>query len=318
VKVDVQVGVRAQSGALERPMVWIPPATFRMGSERYYPEEKPIRRARIEGFWIDRAPVTNRDFLVFVEATGHATLAERAPDPAAYPGAASELLQPGSAVFTRPEKPADTLDWRSWWRYEPGADWRHPEGPGSSISERWDHPVVHVAYADAEAYAAWCGKALPTEAEWECAARGALDGREFAWGDTLTPGGRHMANTWQGQFPSENTRADGYEGTSPVGAFPANGYGLFDMIGNVWEWTADDYRFPPRAAGGCCAGGNADGGEVRKVLKGGSFLCAPSYCQRYRPAARSPETVDTSTSHIGFRCVRRQREAAAGGSATAP
>jgi formylglycine-generating enzyme required for sulfatase activity len=293
-----------------------------MGSDRHYPEEAPVHRARVDGFWMDRMPVTNRKFRAFVEATGHVTFAEAAPDPMDYPGALPHMLKAGSLVFAPPRRAiVDLRDWSQWWTFRFGADWRHPYGSGSGIAGLDEHPVVHVAYRDAEAYARWAGKALPTEAEWEFAARGGLDGAEFAWGDELTPGGRHLANTWQGAFPHQNTAADGYRRTSPVTAFPPNGYGLQDMIGNVWEWTADWYgaRHEADAAKPCCLPSNPRGGReeasydpcqphlriARKVLKGGSHLCAPNYCRRYRPAARHAQPVDTSTCHVGFRCVVR-------------
>jgi formylglycine-generating enzyme len=235
------------------------------------------------------------------------------------------MLRAGSLVFTPPKQPVDTRDWSQWWTFKFGADWRRPYGPRSSSGGLNDHPVVHVAYQDALAYAKWAGKDLPTEAEWEFAARGGLDGAEFAWGDELTPGGRQMANTWQGAFPHENLKLDGYGRTSPVAAFPPNGYGVHDMIGNVWEWTSDWYspKHAADAAKACCIPENPRGGREeasydlcqpeikipRKVLKGGSHLCAPNYCRRYRPAARHPEPVDTSTSHVGFRCVVRPADA---------
>jgi formylglycine-generating enzyme required for sulfatase activity len=244
--------------------------------------------------------VTNAEFRRFVDATGYVTLCERPPDPALYPDADPALLVPGSLVFKKPPGPVSLRDNRAWWAYVPGAEWRHPEGPETGIDGRDDHPVVHVAYDDALAYAAWTGKELPTEAEWEYAARGGLDGASYAWGDDPSPGERIMANTWQGRFPWENLEADGYAGTSPVDAFPANGYGLYDMIGNVWEWTASTLAL----AASCCAPSNP-GGEMRRVVKGGSHLCAPNYCLRYRPAARQGEALDTSTCHIGFRCVMR-------------
>lgn len=302
-------------------MIWIAGGVFRMGSDRHYPEEAPVHRVAVDGFWIDRHPVTNAQFQQFVEATGHVTVAEIPPDPADYPGALPHMLYAGSLVFRRPERKVDLRDWGRWWTFLKGADWCHPYGPKSSIEGLDDHPVVHVAYADALAYARWAGKDLPTEAEWEFAARGGLDGAEFAWGDEFTPGGRHMANTWQGAFPRQNLGTDGYLRTSPVAAFPPNGYGLHDMIGNVWEWTSD--WFVPRHAAdapkACCIPQNPRGGREeqsydpcqpniripRKVLKGGSHLCAPNYCRRYRPAARHPEPVDTSTCHVGFRCVVR-------------
>jgi sulfatase modifying factor 1 len=298
-----------------------PAGEFTMGSDRFYPEEAPPRRVRVDAFWIDEAPVTNADFARFVAATGHVTAAEIAPDPADYPGMDAALAQPGSAVFRKTAGPVDLSDPLQWWVFEIGADWRHPLGPASSIEGMAAHPVVHVGYGDAEAYARWAGKVLPTEAEWEYAARGGLDGADYAWGDELAPGGALMANYWHGLFPFANQMPDGWERTSPVRSFAANGYGLYDMIGNVWEWTADYYALPastPKRGRSCCVPANPrgpsereslDGGVPRKVLKGGSHLCAANYCQRYRPAARHPETIDTSTSHIGFRCVRRRMDA---------
>jgi formylglycine-generating enzyme required for sulfatase activity len=281
-------------------MIWIPGGGFLMGSNDFYREERPVRPERVDGFWIDTHPVTNAEFRRFVEATGYVTLCERPPDPAMYPDADPALLVPGSLVFQKPSGPVSLRDNRAWWAYLPGADWRHPEGPDSTVDGRDDHPVVHVAHEDAVAYAAWAGKELPTEAEWEYAARGGLDGAPYAWGDEPAPGGRIMANTWQGRFPWENLEADGYAGTSPVDAFPPNSYGLYDMIGNVWEWTASDLA--PRTS--CCAPSDP-AAETRRVVKGGSHLCAPNYCLRYRPAARQGEAIDTSTCHIGFRCVMR-------------
>jgi formylglycine-generating enzyme required for sulfatase activity len=303
-------------------MVWIAGGTYRMGSDRHYPEEAPAHSVHVDGFRIDRTPVTNRQFRAFVAATGHRTVAEMAPPAEDYPGALPHMLKAGSLVFAPPRhRRVNLRDWSQWWAFRFGADWRHPYGPGSGIGGLDEHPVVHVAYRDAEAYAEWAGKALPTEAEWEFAARGGLDGAEYAWGDELAPGGRHVANTWQGEFPHENAAADGYRRTSPVTAFPPNGYGLHDMIGNVWEWTSDWYapRHEADAAKPCCIPDNPRGAgadasydpcqpEVRiprKVLKGGSHLCAPNYCRRYRPAARHAQPVDTSTCHIGFRCVVR-------------
>lgn len=295
---------------------------FVMGSDQFYPEESPARRVRVDPFLIDETPVTNAQFARFVAATGHVTVAEIAPDPRDYPGMPIEMARAGSAVFHKTPYPVDTSDPSQWWRFEFGADWRHPTGADSSIEGLEDHPVVHVAYGDAEAYAAWLGKALPTEAEWECAARGGLEGVEFAWGDELAPGGKLMANTWHGLFPFQNLLLDGWERTSPVRSFDPNGFGLYDMIGNVWEWTSDWYaphKSERKAKGSCCIPANPRGARKhdsfeagsaaripRKVLKGGSHLCAPNYCQRYRPAARHPEPIDTSTSHVGFRCVVRQ------------
>jgi len=302
-------------------VVFIPGGTFRMGSDNHYPEEAPAHLVTVGDFWIDRAPVTNRHFRKFVNETGYVTFAEIRPDARDYPGALPHMLKAGSLVFTPPKGAVDLRDWSQWWKFKFGANWRRPYGPRSSISGLDDHPVVHVAYRDAAAYATWAGKELPTEAEWEFAARGGLDGAEFAWGDDLTPGGKHLANTWQGEFPRQNLAIDGFERTSPVAAFPPNGYGLYDMIGNVWEWTTDWYsaRHAADPTKPCCAPHNPRGGREedsydprqpeikipRKVIKGGSHLCAPNYCRRYRPAARHAEPVDTSTSHLGFRCIKR-------------
>jgi formylglycine-generating enzyme required for sulfatase activity len=304
-------------------MTWIPAGSFRMGSERFYPEEAPTRKVAVDGFWIDDTPVTNAMFAEFIRATGYRTFAETAPDPKDYPDVDPALLQPGSLLFVPPPGPVPLSDFGQWWTWSLGTDWRHPYGPESGLAGLEDHPVVHVAHADALAYAAWAGKQLPTEAEWERAARGGLEGKEYAWGDALAPQGRMMANYWQGRFPWENSMDDGWLRTSPVRAFPANGYGLYDMIGNVWEWT-DDWYVPgallAKKTPGCgCTPRNPRGGRQqdsadphdassrlgRRVLKGGSHLCAPNYCQRYRPAARFPQAIDSTTSHVGFRCVIR-------------
>lgn len=313
-------------------MRWVPGGVFRMGSEDYYRDERPVRPVAVDGFWIDQHPVTVAQFRRFVRETGHTTVAERPLAADGYPDADPALLVPGSLVFRKPPGPVDLRDHRNWWAYVPGACWKRPGGPGTSIRGRERHPVVHVACEDAEGYAAWAGKRLPTEAEWEYAARGGLDGAVFAWGDEHLPGGKPMANSWQGEFPWQNLRLDGYEGTSPVGSYPANGYGLFDMTGNVWEWTTDWYPAglpaPPAdpAPSPCCAptvpadnprvtspeqsyARGAPGGHIpRRVVKGGSHLCAPNYCFRYRPAARQPQMVDTSMAHLGFRCVIRPGE----------
>jgi sulfatase modifying factor 1 len=284
-------------------MAWIPGGAFRMGSEDFYPEERPVREAVVEGFWIDEHPVTVAGFRRFAKATGYVTVAERPLEQALYPEADPAQLTPGSLVFRPTRGPVPLDDYRAWWEFVPGACWRWPEGAGSDTYTRARHPVVHIAHEDALAYARWAGRALPTEAEWERAARGGLDGATFAWGDDPLPGGRHMANTWQGEFPWQDLRHDGFAGTSPVGAFPANGYGLSDVCGNVWEWTADDYPVE-HAHGACCAPAPEDR-FPRMVIKGGSHLCAPSYCLRYRPAARQAQAVESSTSHLGFRCVLR-------------
>jgi formylglycine-generating enzyme len=286
-------------------MIELPGGTFRMGSDRFYPEERPVRDVSVAPFAIDQHPVTVAEFRRFVKATGHVTWAEHPPVAEDYPDADPDQLVPGSLVFRKTSGPVDLRDVRNWWNWTPGADWRHPEGPASNTGGREHHPVTHVAYADAVAYAAWAGKSLPTEAEWEYAARGGLDGATYTWGDEFAPKDRMMANTWQGEFPWQNLCTDGYERTSPVGKFPPNGYGVYDMAGNVWEWTADD--FVTQAQRPCCAPQRDGAGErfPRRVIKGGSHLCAPNYCLRYRPAARQSESVDTSTCHIGFRCVVR-------------
>ncbi len=286
-------------------MVWVPGGCYAMGSVAFYPEEGPVHTARVDGLWVDRHPVTNKAFAEFVTASGYVTTAERPLDPALFPGL--DDYSPGSMVFCQTAGPVDLRDWRAWWTWVPGASWRRPRGPGADVTGLADHPVVQVSFADAAAYAEWAGKRLPTEAEWEHAARGGLDGAVYAWGNDLRPGGRLMANTWQGRFPYENIGAEGWVGTSPVGAFPANGFGLVDVTGNVWEWTADRWagsHHPPAAP--CCVPHSAASSAepLSRVLKGGSHLCSPEYCLRYRPAARSPESEDTSTTHIGFRCVR--------------
>ena len=291
-------------------LVPIAGGTFRMGSEGWYPEEGPVVEVTVEPFAIARYAVTNRQFAEFAEATGHVTTAERELDPAELPGV--DDREPGSLVFTSTAGPVDLRDWRQWWRWVPGASWRHPRGPGSSIEGLGDHPVVQVSFDDATAYAAWAGLRLPTEAEWELAARGGLDGATFAWGEE--PNDSMRANTWQGRFPYRNTGAgaSGWVGTAPVGSFPPNGFGLFEMTGNVWEWTADAWTdghrgpaaAPLKVSCGCSPDPVAGPGEDRRVLKGGSHLCAPEYCLRYRPAARSPQTPDSAATHIGFRCAR--------------
>lgn len=308
----------------EGEMVRIPAGRFRMGCERAYPEEAPVREVEMATFLIDRGPVTVAAFAHFVADTGYVTVAEGTPAAADYPDADPSLLVPGSAVFAPTPGPVPLDDPGQWWAYVPGASWRHPWGPRSDNADRLDHPVTHIAYDDAAAFARWAGKALPSEAEWEYAARGGLDGATFAWGEEERPRGELMANHWQGDFPWRNRGAKGWRGTTPVGLFAANGHGLHDTTGNVWEWTADYYA--PRGAGSdapsrpCCGpplnpsvvGPEASydtgrpGADIpRRVIKGGSHLCAPSYCLRYRPAARQPEAIDTSTSHIGFRCVIR-------------
>jgi len=308
----------------DQDMVWIPGGTFRMGSNDHYPEEAPVHQVTVDGFWMDKYQVTNAQYARFVKETGYTTVAERAPNPEDYPGAPPENLVPGSLVFQKTKSPVDLRYIEQWWVWTPGAYWRQPEGPRSTIKKRARHPVVHIAYEDAAAYAAWAGKALPTEAEWEFGARGGLDGAEFTWGDEHFPNGKPTANTWQGEFPWQNLNEDGFEGTAPVGSFPPNGYGLYDMAGNAWDWTDDWWAeaHPEDAEKACCIPHNPRGGQMegsydpslpqfrvpRKVVKGGSHLCAPNYCLRYRPAARRPQMIDTGTTHISFRCIVRVGE----------
>nr|WP_280834278.1 formylglycine-generating enzyme family protein [Mycolicibacterium frederiksbergense] len=288
-------------------LVWIPAQTAILGSDAHYPEEAPAREVTVDGFWIQPHQVTNADYARFVAATGYVTVAERAVDPADYPGAPPENLVPGSMVFTRTTGPVDLRHLSQWWTWTPGACWNHPRGPRSSYKGREDHPVVHIGFEDAQAYAEWAGLALPTEAEWETAARGGLRGAAYTWGDEPERPGQRLANYWHGEFPY--LPETGYGTTKPVGSFEPNGYGLFDMAGNVWEWTTDWYG-ADRSSQPCCAADSYDPNQPqfqigRKVIKGGSFLCADSYCMRYRPAARRPQMIDTGMSHIGFRCVRR-------------
>lgn len=286
-----------------------------MGSDQHYSEEAPAHEVEVSPFLIDIFPVTNANFADFVKATGYMTTAEITPRAEDYPDADPVMLRAGSSVFVPPAAPVSLANPFAWWRFSFGANWRRPWGKGSNAQRIPRHPVVHISYADAEAYAAWAGKRLPTEAEWEFAARGGLDGADYAWGNELTPDGLPLANYWLGDFPWQTIKADGKYRTTPVGKYPANGYGLYDMIGNIWEWTSDYYADgSARASRDCCVPKDPRGGSrassidlmsgfARKVLKGGSHLCAPNYCQRYRPAARYPQTIDTSTSHIGFRCA---------------
>jgi sulfatase modifying factor 1 len=312
------------SSQAERPapaedMTWIPPGTFRMGSDAHYSEEAPVRSVAVDGFWIDVYQTTNRQFAEFVDDTGYVTVAEHPLDPADYPGAPLENLTPGSLVFTRTTGPVDLRHLSQWWTWTPGASWKHPEGPSSSLAGRDDQPVVHIAYDDAAAYATWAGKSLPTAAEWERAARGDLAEAVYVWGNEPERSDQRLANYWHGDFPWRP--GQGYGARSPVGAYPPNGYGLYDMAPNVWEWTSDWYAetaVEPTGAA-CCVPVNPRGGSIeasydpaqpqfrvpRKVIKGGSYLCADTYCLRYRPAARRPQMIDTGMSHIGFRCVAR-------------
>lgn len=282
---------------------------FRMGSTRFYPEEAPAHTVEVARFAVERHPVTNAQFAAFAEATGYVTVAEQPLEPSQYPGADPRELLPGALVFRPTPGPVNLRDWRQWWAWVPGASWRHPFGPGSDIDDRADHPVVQIAYPDAVAYARWAGRRLPTEAEWEYAARGGASST-YPWGEEVAPGGRLMANTWQGRFPHLNNGALGWVGTSPVGTFPPNDFDLLDMIGNVWEWTAtrfsEHHRVGQPVKTCCTPSGPADP-RINQTLKGGSHLCAPEYCHRYRPTARSPQSQDSATTHIGFRCVADRR-----------
>ncbi len=318
------MAARKQPGEPPAPgMAWIPGGTFTMGSDfKDFPEEHPPHPVTVDPFWIDTMAVTNEDYTRFVRATGYVTVAERPLDPAMYPALPTEQLAPGSLVFRQPAGPVDITNMALWWKFISGASWKRPEGPRSDVSKRRQHPVVHLAWEDIEAYATWAGKTLATEAEWEFAARGGLEGATYTWGEDFTPDGRMMANTWQGLFPWQNLKSDGFARTAPVGSFPANGYGLFDMAGNVWEWTEDFYtpNHPEVEICNCCTPTNprvatpdqsydaADPRSAhipRRVIKGGSHLCAPNYCWRYRPAARQAQMVESGMSHIGFRCIVR-------------
>jgi formylglycine-generating enzyme required for sulfatase activity len=297
-------------------MVWIPGGEFWMGGPDGFPDAQPSHRVSVDGFWMDRTEVTNAQYAAFVAATRYVTVAERTPRAEDYPGALPEMLVPGSAVFVATGRPVPLGDQLRWWRYVKGADWRHPEGPGSGIRGRDRYPVVHVAYEDAVAYARWQGGRLPTEAEWERAARGGLDRQPYVWGSEFRPGGRYQANTWQGRFPARDEGADGHAGLSAVGSYPPNAYGLVDMAGNVWEWCADWYRpdyYAALAAAGPVAR-NPQGppdsfdpdepGTPKRVHRGGSILCTDQYCTRYMPGTRGKGAPDTGTSHLGFRVVR--------------
>lgn len=285
-------------------LVDLPGGAFRMGSVDFYPEERPVHMQSVEPFAIDLHPVTTAQFAEFVTATGYLTVAERPLAPSDFPGVPAADLVPGALVFRPTAGPVNLRDWRQWWTWMPGASWRHPFGPDSSNEDRLDHPVVQVAYPDAAAYASWAGRRLPTEAQWEYAAR-AGSTAVYAWGDEARPGGRLMANTWQGRFPYRNDGALSWVGTSPVGAFPPNDFGLLDMIGNVWEWTTTPFtrQHDPGQRSACCPPPPSGDPTVHQALKGGSHLCAPEYCHRFRPAARSSQSQDSATTHIGFRCV---------------
>ena len=311
------INTASAPGPAPEGMVWIPGGEFSMGSEA--PEmhdARPFHRVAIDGYWMDQTEVTNEEFARFVKATGYITIAERTPDAKDFPGVPPENLVAGSVVFMPPDKKVSLDDHFAWWRYVHGANWRHPNGPSSTLEGKEKHPVVHIAFEDAAAYAKWAGKRLPTEAEFEFAARGGLDRKRFAWGDEFKPGGKFQANSFQGHFPDTNTGDDGYAGTAPVGRFAPNGFGLFDMAGNVWEWTADWYRadyYKTLAAtnrvtrnpqGPVDSFDPSEPGVAKRVHKGGSFLCTDEYCARYMPGGRGKGEPSTGTNHLGFRCVR--------------
>ncbi len=298
-------------------MTWIPAGTFAMGSDlEEFPDAQPVHDVYVDGFWMDETEVTNAEYAKFVDATGYVTVAERPLDPADFPGASPELLVPGAVVFAPPASAVPLDSNLRWWSYVPGASWKHPTGPDSNLDGLENFPVINVAYEDAEAYAEWVGKRLPTEAEWERAARGGLDQKPFVWGEELTPDGNFLANTFQGHFPEENTAADGFAAAAPVRSFPPNAYGLYDVAGNVWEWVADWYR-PDTYAKNAAAGeltvnpiGPADSfdpaepGVPKRLHKGGSFLCTDQYCSRYMPGGRGKGDIMTGTNHLGFRCAK--------------
>jgi formylglycine-generating enzyme len=306
-------------------MVWIPGGEFSMGAQnppdmddvgmKATLDSRPVHRVYVNSFFMDKTDVTNAEFEKFVKATRYVTVAERKPRAEDYPGAPPENLVAGSVVFAPPDHPVPLNDYFQWWTYVPAANWRHPLGPNSSIAGKGNYPVVHVAYEDAQAYAKWAGKRLPTEAEWEFAARGGLAGKPYVWGDEFRPHGKWMANTHEGHFPDKDTGEDGYTGIAPVAQFPTNGYGLYDMAGNVWQWTSDWYR-PDYYASLVSAGGvakNPEGpdsaydpaepGHQKKAQRGGSFLCTDQYCSRYMVGTRGKGDIDTGTNHLGFRCV---------------
>jgi len=302
---------RADDLAWTNGMVWIPGGAFWMGSEKGQSDERPVHQVNVDAFWMDKHEVTNEEFAKFIKATGYVTIAERKPNPRDFPGVPLENLVAGSIVFDPPPGDVPLDNHFIWWKYIPGANWRHPQGPKSTINGLEKHPVVHVSWLDAAEYCRWAGKRLPTEAEWEFAARGGLEKKEFMWGDELTPGGKWLANIWQGRFPNENTLADGFRLTAPVGSFPPNGFGVYDLAGNVWEWCADWY-LPDYY--GKSSGRNPQGpdssfdpnepGVMKRVQRGGSYMCTDLYCGAYRPSTRMKSSPDTGLSHSGFRCVK--------------
>ncbi len=292
-------------------MVWIPPGKFKMGSNHpMFQDARPIHEVTLDGFWMDVTPVTNAQYSRFVKATGYVTVAERPLNPNDFPGVPKDKLVPGALVFKTTSKPVPLDDVSQWWEYVPGANWKHPEGPESDLLKRLNHPVVQIAYEDAEAYARWAKKRLPTEAEWEYAARGGLNQKPYVWGDKFRPHGQIMANTWQGHFPNQNTKEDGWITTSPVNAFPKNRFGLYDMSGNVWEWCSDWYRpdyyehSPKKNPKGPPTSFDPEElGMKKRIQRGGSFLCSDQYCSRYMPGGRGKGAIDTGSVHVGFRCV---------------
>lgn len=298
-------------GPAPEGMIWIPPGRFAMGSDfPAFQDTLPIHTVELDGFWMDAAPVTNAQFARFVQSTGYVTVAERKPKAEDFPGVPADKLVPGAVVFHSPKHPVPLDDFTQWWEYRPGADWRHPEGPKSDLKGKEKHPVVQVCWDDAAAYAKWAGKRLPTEAEWEYAARGGLTQQPYVWGKEFKPGGKQMANIWQGSFPDKNTAEDGFPRTSPVKSFPANKFGLYDMAGNVWQWCADWYRpdyyaqSPPQnPTGPSDSYDPAEPGLPKRVQRGGSFLCSDQYCSRYMPGGRGKGATDTGSNHVGFRCV---------------
>jgi len=315
---DISASTKAEPHSSPDRMVWIPGGQFWMGTD-HMEDAQPVHEVEVKGFWIDRTDVTNEEFARFVKATGYVTIAERPLDPKQFPNLAPEDLAPGSVVFTPPAGPVSLDNPLAWWRFVRGANWRHPNGPKSDLLGKEKYPVVQVAWPDAVAYAKWAGKRLPTEAEWEFAARGGRDRQDYPWGNELNPKGKWMANTFQGHFPDKNTSADGYAGIAPVASFPANDFGLFDMSGNVWQWVSDWYR-PDyyaqlrRDAVAVNPQGPSDSfdpqepGVSKRVQKGGSYLCTDQYCGRYMPGARGKGDPETGTNHLGFRCVRAQGE----------
>jgi sulfatase modifying factor 1 len=315
------VSIAASENRGQRPvpegMVWIPGGTFWMGCEVCeMSDASPVHQVVVDGFWMDVTPVTNEQFAKFMKATGYVTIAERVPDARDFPGAPPENLVPGSAVFSPPEHEVPLNNHYQWWSYVKGTSWQHPEGLGSNLNGREHYPVVHIAWDDAMAYAQWAGKRLPTEAEFEFAARGGLDRKRYSWGDELTPGGKWVANIWQGRFPVKDTGEDGYRSASPVRAFPANGYSLYDMGGNVWQWCLDWYRpdiYQQRTATSApvqnpqspdTSFDPLEPGVPKRVTRGGSYLCSDRYCARYLVGSRGKSEPSTGSSNVGFRCAK--------------